>query len=129
MTIRDDLIAELQRVAGKDVHVIAYQDNADVLDRKTVMVKQRTIQPLPATPKSGLRIDYTLTFIAPALNPAIAEAQLDEWVPELLDDLRMNWFVWTEATKVLFSTTNLAYDVDAFVLTSAVNQSRKAAIK
>jgi hypothetical protein len=37
----------------------------------------------------------------------------------------MNWFVWTMATKVLFGTTNLAYDVDAFVLTGAINDTRK----
>ena len=129
MTVRDSLIAELQRVAGKDVHVIPYQDNADVLDRRTIMLKQRTIQPLPAAPIRSLRIDYTLTFVAPALDPALAEADLDEWVPALLDDLRMPWFVWEMATKVLFGSTNLAYDVDAYVLTGAVNDTGKAKSK
>jgi hypothetical protein len=125
MTVRDSLVAELRRVAGKGVHVIDYQDATDVLDRKTIVIKQRTIQPAAAAPMSQLRIDYTLTFVTPMTNAGPAEIELDSWVPALLDDLRMNWFVWTMATKVLFAETNIAYDVDAYVLTTRTNETKE----
>lgn len=125
MTVRDSLTAELRRIGGKAVHVIDYQDNADRLDRKTIMVKQRTIQPAPAAPAGQLRIDYVLTFVTPMTDAGPAEQELDAWVPAFLDDMRMNWLVWTMATKVLFGTSNIAYDVDIYVLTTRTNETKE----
>lgn len=123
-SIRDSLVAELKRVLGKGVHVIGYQDAADVLDRKTVIVKQVAIGRLDAAPNAGIRIDYVLTFVSPATDPAKAEADLDRWVPEALDDLRMSWFDWTGGTKDLFGQ-NTCYNVDAYVNTTPDNDARE----
>ena len=130
MSVRDSLVAELRKVVGSDrkVHIIPAQDSADVLDRPTIMLKQQRISPLEAAPRANLRIDYVLTFIVPGLEMTKAEAELDVWVPDVLDDLRgLPWFAWTEARKVLFDPLNLAYDVDCYVLTEPTNTSRKLA--
>jgi uncharacterized membrane protein len=124
-SIRDSLVAELQAVLGPDVHVVAYQDATDVLERRTVIVKQQSITRHQAAPMGSLRIDYVLTFVSAAVDPATAEADLDVWVPESLDDLRMSWFAWTTATKALFGSTNLCYDVDAYVLTTPANEPKE----
>ena len=125
MSIRDTLVDELAKVAGPDVHIIPFQDSVDVLAGRTIMVKQQSIQRATEAPNAALRIGYTLTFISAATDAATAEADLDEWVPATLDDLRMNWFGWSEATKVLFSPLNLAYDVACYVLTTPKNDARK----
>lgn len=126
MSVRDSVIEELRRVVGNDVHIIPAQDSADVLDRKTIMLKQQTIAPLPEAQRGALRIDYILTFIAPGQDPTTAEAELDEWVPSVLDDLNhLNWFVWVEASKVLFSALNFAYDVTCYVTTTTTNNSKE----
>jgi hypothetical protein len=126
-SIRDSLVAAIRKVVGpeKDVHIIPFQDNADVLDRRTVMVKQTEIQWLPESPNGQLRIDYVLTFISPALDPTASEKDLDQWVPETLADLTMNWFAWTTATKVAFTPINQAYDVACYVLTTLKNTAHK----
>lgn len=120
-SVRDRLVAELRSVLGAGVTVIPYQDSVDVLERRTVMVKQQSISRLPAAPSSKLRIDYVLTFISPAQDAATGEADLDQWVPQSLADLDMSWFAWTGAEKVLFDPLNTAYDVSVYVLTTATN--------
>jgi hypothetical protein len=121
-SIRDSLVDELRRVLGAGVHVIPYQDNVDALDRRTVMVKQTTISPLPEAPSGQLRVDYVLTFITPNVDPSKAERDLDQWVPQTLADLSVSWLSWSSAEKVLFDPQNLAYDVQAFVLTTTRNE-------
>lgn len=121
-SVRDSLVDELRRILGSSVHVIPYQDNVDALDRRTVMVKQTTIARLPESPAGQLRVDYVLTFISPNVDPAKAERDLDQWVPQTLADLRVSWLAWTSAEKVLFDPQNLAYDVAAFVLTTIRNE-------
>jgi hypothetical protein len=121
-SIRDALVEELRKVLGSGVHVIPYQDNVDALDRRTVMVKQTTISPLPEAPSGQLRVDYVLTFITPNVDPAKAERDLDQWVPQTLADLSMSWLSWSSAEKTLFDPQNLSYDVQAFVLTTTRNE-------
>jgi hypothetical protein len=121
-SIRDALVEELRLVLGSRVHVIPYQDNVDALDRRTVMVKQTTISPLPEAPSGQLRVDYVLTFITPNVDPAKAERDLDQWVPQTLADLSMSWLSWSSAEKTLFDPQNLSYDVQAFVLTTTRNE-------
>lgn len=123
-TVRDALVDELKRALGPGVAVIPYQDNVDALERRTVMVKQTTISPLPEAPAGQLRIDYVLTFITPNVDPAKAERDLDQWVPQTLADLNMSWLAWTSAEKTLFDPQNLAYDVAAFVLTTTTNEEK-----
>jgi len=120
-SVRDRLVEELRAALGKDVNVIPYQDSLDVLERRTVMVKQQSIARLPQSPEGALRIEYVLTFISPAVDPAVGEADLDQWVPQTLSDLDMSWFAWTGADKVLFDPQNIAYDVAAYVLTTTTN--------
>lgn len=118
MSIRDDVVDRLREILGPDVSVIPYQDNLDTLERRTVMVKQQTITRLPEAPASKLRVDYVLSFISPAIDPSVAEADLDEWLPvALADALNVNWLSWDSAEKVLFAPLNLAYDVSAYLIT------------
>jgi hypothetical protein len=121
-SVRDALVDELRRVLGTGVHVVPYQDNVDALDRRTVMVKQTTISPLPEAPAGQLRIDYVLTFISPNVDPGKAERDLDQWVPQTLADLTMSWLAWTSAEKTLFDPQNVSYDVAVFVLTTTRNE-------
>jgi len=125
-TIRDTLTDTLRRVLGPAVHIIPYQDSADELDRLTVMVKQTTVAPLAEAPRGQLRVDVVLTFIHPATDMAIAEPALDQWVPDSLADLHGSWLTWTLATKRLFQSTRICYDVDAFLLTTIRNDQPAA---
>ena len=124
-TIRDSLIAEIKKIVGRTVHVVPYQDSTDTLSAKTIIVKQERIQRLPEAPSGQLRIDFTITFVSPATDPAKAEGDLDKWVPEVLADFTMSWFSWTDATKVVFNEQNLGYDVSAFVLTTLRNDKKE----
>lgn len=117
MSVRDDLVSELRTAAGPGVHVIPWQDSADELDRITIMVKQVSLEPLPAAPAGALQVNYVVTIASASIDAQTAETELDEFVPALLADLApLSWFAWTTATKVLFQSTHLAYDVDAFVI-------------
>jgi hypothetical protein len=88
------------------------------------MFKQLRLTPLPAAPRGGYVVYYVLTVVSPALDPSVAEAELDEFVPSMLGDLDgLDWFAWDEATKVLAQGL-MAYDVTcwniAHVVTAAV---------
>ena len=124
MTIRDDLVSELRAIVGPEskVHIVPVQDNVDELDRPAIVLKQSAISPLPGAPTGALQIDYVLTFVAPHLDAADAEVLLDDWVPSTLADLRMAWFVWTSATKVVFPPLYMAYDVAAYVIAGPTNE-------
>lgn len=125
MSVREDLIAGIKAVVDPArVAVIGVEDNKDVLDRLTIMVKQRTIAPLAQAPIGALRVDYVLTVTSPAIDPAVAEPELDDFVPDLLNDLSpIPWFGWSEATKIL-DGQNLAYDISAFVLASPTGEGQ-----
>lgn len=111
MSVRDDLLAILEVSLPAGTAIIPYEDSLDVLDRMTVMFKQESILPLAAAPRSGYEVRYTLTVISPALDPAVAEADLDSFVLELLGDLDvLDWFAYSSADKVLASG-HIAYDV------------------
>ena len=112
MSIRDTLVTEIQKVVGPKVQVIPYQDNTDLPSRLTVMFKQLSLAPLPASPRSAYQVNYVLTVVSPATDPKKAEAELDDFVPSLLGDLDgLDWFAWSSAEKVLFQSQNIAYDI------------------
>ena len=113
MSVRDSLLEAITAAVGPDVHVIPFQDAMDVPDRLTVMFKQLSLTPLPSAPRAAYVVNYVLTVVSPALDPAVAEAELDEFVPSMLGDLdSLDWFAWSEATKVLSGgASNLAYDI------------------
>lgn len=122
VTIRDRLVDTLREIVGAGVAVIPYADNLDVLERPTILVKQQTIQRLAQAPAARLRIDFVLTFISPASDPAAAETELDQWVPQTLADLEPEtWLSWETADKALYSPLNLAYDVTVSALTKPIN--------
>jgi hypothetical protein len=116
MTIRDDLIGAIAAVVDtKKVHVIPYQDNIDVPDRTTIMFKQLSLRPLEQAPRAAYRVDYVLTVISAATDPAVAEEELDAFVPSLLGDLdALDWFAWDTADKVIFQSSSIAYDVTCY---------------
>lgn len=120
MSVRHDLLEAITAAVPEGTHVVPYQDNLDVLDRMTVMFKQTRITPLPAAPRAGYVVHYVLTVISPALDPQVAEEDLDAFVLSMLGDLDgLDWFAWDEALKVLASGL-MAYDVTCW------NVARKA---
>lgn len=128
MSVRNQLVAALLDAVPPGTSVIPYQDNLDEPSGFVVMVKQLKLSPLPATPRDAYRVDYVLTMIGPAIDPAVAEPDLDGFVPSLLGDLDgLDWFAWEDATKVL-SSGHMAYDVHCWVIAPVVRSStRKAA--
>jgi hypothetical protein len=111
-SVRDSLLQAITEAVGPEVHVIPFQDNMDVPDRLTVMFKQLRITPLDAAPRGAYVVYYVLTVVSAALDPSVAEAELDEFVPSMLGDLdTLDWFAWDEAVKVLSQSSNLAYDI------------------
>lgn len=116
MSVRRALIEQIKNIVPDEVHVIDYEDNKDVLDKVTIMVKQRALSPLTEAPIGALRVDYVITVTHPATDPAISEPELDEFVPSFVADLSaLSWFGWSTATKVL-DGQNLSYDIDAYVI-------------
>jgi len=117
MSIRTDLVDKVTAVAGRTANVIPYQDSTDVLDKVTIMVKLLSIAPLAEAPRGAYRIGYVLTVVSPATDAQKAEAELDDYVVSLLGDLDgLDWFAWDSADKVLFQSTNLAYDVTCWTV-------------
>lgn len=126
MSVRERLLAAVEAAVGSTAHVIPYQDAMDVPDRVTVMFKQTRVTPIPEAPRSGYVVHYVLTVVSPALDPSIAEAELDEFVPSMLGDLdHLDWFAWSTADKVLAGGL-MAYDVECWNLAYEV-PTRKAA--
>jgi hypothetical protein len=122
MSVRDELLAAITKVVEPDVHVIPYQDNVDVLDRRTIMFKQLTVQPLAAAPRSGYQVNYVLTLCTPHTDPEKGEADLDAFVLSLLGDLdALDWFAWSTADKVIGpGGQGMAYDVSAWIVGNKV---------
>lgn len=117
MSVRDDLVNVIEAAVGDTVHVIPYQDNYDLPDRVTVMVKQVSLQPLAEAPRGSYRVNYTLTVISPALDPSTAESELDDIVPSLLGDLDgLDWFAWATAEKVPTPSGGLGYDIACYIV-------------
>lgn len=113
---REDLLAAITAAVPEGTHVIPYQDNMDLPDRITVMFKQLRVAPLPAAPRAGFVVYYVLTVVSPALDPSVAEAELDVFIFAMLDALNpLNWFAWDDAPKVL-SQGLMAYDVSCWIL-------------
>ncbi len=117
MAVRASLIAAIRGIVGDSAHVIDVEDNKDVPDLITIMVKQRAMARLPEAPNGALRIDYVLSITHPATDPAVSEPALDDYVPGFLTDLNAHraWLGWTTATKTL-DGQNLGYDIDAYVI-------------
>lgn len=112
MSVRDDLVGAVEEAVPASWRVIPYQDSLDITDTVTVMFKQLSIQPLPAAPRSAYRVNYVLTLVPAAMDPANAEADLDAAVVQLLAALNpLDWFAWEQANKVLFQSTYMAYDI------------------
>ncbi len=121
MSVRDSLVEAVTTAAGPKVNVIPYQDNLDNLDRVTVMFKQGSIEALVEAPRSAYKVNYVLTVVSPATDPKVAEAELDDVVIQLLGDLDdLDWFAWSSADKVLFQSSNLAYDIHCWNISRKV---------
>lgn len=116
MSAREGLIAKIVEIVGDDAVVIGVEDNKDALGRITIVVKQRRMLREPAAPNGTLRVEYVISVTHPAIDPAISEPALDDFVPSLLADLDLlSWFGWTDATKVA-DDQNLGYDIDCWLL-------------
>lgn len=114
MSVRNDLAVQLRAklLPKRKYNVVAYERNLDVLTGVTIMLKQSRIEKSPVAPMSKLLTTFTLTVITPQTDTVKAEDELDEQVGLVclaLDSL--TWLKWTDATKVLFNDSNLAYDI------------------
>lgn len=116
MAIRDPLVQLLTELGEQyQARVIAYEDNVDVRDTRTIQVKQRTIERLIEAPNAAYKVGFILTLASPNVDPNRGEADLDEWAPQLLADLIQPWLHWSSAQKVL-DHENMAYDVEISVI-------------
>jgi hypothetical protein len=116
MAIRDPLVDLLTELGDQyQARVIAYEDQLDPRDRRTIQLKQRTIERLPEAPTAAYKVTFIVTLASANVDPNRGEADLDEWAPQLLADLTQPWLSWTSAEKVL-ANENMAYDVDLYLI-------------
>jgi hypothetical protein len=109
---RHALRAALKPIIPETWKIIPYQRDVGVLSQTIVMFKQGAIRPLPAAPIKALQVDMTATIVSPLSDTARAEDELDDDVLSLTFALDELGILWTEARKVLFNDSNLAYDID-----------------
>lgn len=119
MSVRDQLVTLLTPKIPAGWKLIPYQDNVDTLDTPTVMFKQMTIENASEAPQGNYLFGYTLTIIDGTTDPQVAEANLDDEVETLwviLDG--MSQLNPKTATKVLFQSDYLAYDITVDIITA-----------
>lgn len=116
MAIRDPLVNLLTELGTVyQAQVISYEDLVDVRSTRTIQIKQRTISRLEQAPAAWYQVNFIVTLATQMTDPNQGEADLDDWVPQLLGDLTQSWLGWTSAQKVL-DRENLAYDVDLYLI-------------
>lgn len=118
LSVRKQLTDTLTPALPAGWRLVPFQTNLDVLDAPTVMLKQSGIKPAPEAPQGLYVFEYVLTVVTPSTDPETAEADLDDQVETLwgiLDGL--SWIDPTEAKKVLFQDSGLAYDIRCNILT------------
>lgn len=122
MSARKELANTLKPLLPKAWRLVPYADNLDTLDRVVVMIKQTQIERLPAAPIGTYRTSFVVTVIAPQSDSEKAEDELDDGVHEVLSALdSINNSLWSSAEKVLFSDSNLAWDIAMQVVTRKDN--------
>lgn len=119
MSARTEIAAALKPLLPKSWKIVPYGDSLDVVSNVTVMVKLTRIEKVPTAPLGAYLSHFTITVIDPSTDPAKSEDRLDDEVHALLAALDgINNTLWTQAEKVLFSETNLAWDIQAQAVTT-----------
>lgn len=110
--VRDAVVASVTALLPAGARLVPVQRNLDVIDCVTLMLKLSKIEYLKGAPLGGWTITYTLTVIHPATDPAVADEALDDIVIDLFEGLQSANSMWpTEATKVLWDQSRMAYDI------------------
>ena len=116
-TIRAQLATQLKPLLPRAWKIVDHQTNLDVLDNPVVMLKQQSIRRAPAAPQGAHIVSFTVTVVAPQTDLQRAEDALDEKVDTLIHALDANQSLnWTDAEKVLFQDSYLAYDITLEVI-------------
>lgn len=121
---RDDVIAQLAPVLPSGWALIPYQDSTDVLSADiTVMLKLATIGFAKQAPQGVYNMGWTFTVISNSADAEMQENDLDAAVIVFLELLRpFKNLNGTTATKKLFQTNYLCYDITINTLTNRSQQ-------
>lgn len=112
-TVRAQLKAALAPKLPAKWVIVPAQRNLDVISAVTIMFKQSRLAPHQAAPAALRVTGMTITLIDPHTDIEKAEDALDENLLLLLTALESLDFEakFTEAQKVSFNDTTLAYDI------------------
>lgn len=109
---RDALVALIAE-EFPDWRVVPVERATDDLDRPMVMIKQRTIAVLPASPISHYVVGFYVTLVDEHRDPTLAEPALDANVLALWSVLQATKNINPkQATKVSFDPQHMAYDIE-----------------
>jgi hypothetical protein len=98
---------------------IRYDTNVDRISQTIVMLKLQSIARTPSAPNSGHTVEFVLTVVEPRIDPKLREDDLDEKLIEIVYAIdTVPNIRWTNAQRVLFNDTNLAFDITLEVVTS-----------
>lgn len=119
MSARTDLASALKPLLPPKWRLVDTERNLDVVDRFTVMIRQRQIKPAPNMLGSSLTT-LVITVISPFVVNEKYEDDLDDAVAVLLEKFRTKLpnLMWQSATKQIFMGTNPAYDIAVTVVTT-----------
>lgn len=118
-SFRSQLVDALTPVLPGSWELVPTQRTVDTLSHPIVQLSQISIRRDPNAPQSSaLLTTFTLTVVDPLTDPERAEDNLDDEVLTLIFALDgLGWLRWTDATKVIWQDSHLAYDITIETLT------------
>jgi hypothetical protein len=105
--------ADIAALAG--ARVIATERQLDDVTTLTALIKQKSVGRNPQAPKSHRNVGMILTIISARQDPDMAQDELDEVLPAVLDYLDPR-YAHEEATAVGWTNSRLAYDIPFTVI-------------
>ncbi len=124
MSIRQQLTADLKKALPKGYRLINHQDTVDALSGTLVVLKQQSVTKEPSAPQGTYRFSYVATVVTPNDDLSKAEDSLDDNLADVLFALDgLSYVLWTEAQKVNFNESYLAYDINLSVLTTITKEA------
>lgn len=120
MSARKDLAAELKPLLPKRWRLVDTERSIDKIDRFTVVIRQRKVEPAPNL-QGSLLTTLVVTLIGPTTLAGDYEDELDLAVAQLIliVSQKLPSLVWDAATKKVWRE-NPAYDFDVTVVTDLI---------
>jgi len=120
MSARKDLAAELKPLLPKRWRLVDTERSIDKIDRFTVVIRQRKVEPAPNL-QGSLLTTLVVTLIGPTTLAGDYEDALDLAVAKLIliVSQKLPSLAWDAATKKVWRE-NPAYDFDVTVVTDLI---------